>query len=368
MDNRKLLQFSALSFLLALFIVASCSKDEDPTMPADDPKNNLSAMPYQLLSEYQFFEGNMAEQTPVAGVIPYDLNSPLFSDYAGKLRYVWMPDGTSAEYKEEDVLDFPVGTIIIKTFYYDHDFRNPGLGRRIIETRLLIRKETEWLAATYLWNEAQTEATWYRVGTQLNVSWIDVDGNAQSTIYAVPNEIECGQCHNLDNVVTPIGPKVRNINKMYPYTDGAMNQLEKWVEAGYLQNAPSPAQAPKTPVWNDPATGTLDERARAYLDVNCGHCHNPQGSANNSGLNLYSNETEPTTLGICKAPIAAGPGSGGLQYSILPGKPDSSIMVFRMESIVPDVAMPELARSIIHQEGVDLIRDWITSLPPADCN
>ena len=74
---------------------------------------------------------------PAEGVIPYDLNSALFSDYAEKFRFVKLPAGTHATYRDADAFEFPVGTVIAKTFAYPRDARDPSKGRRLIETRIL---------------------------------------------------------------------------------------------------------------------------------------------------------------------------------------------------------------------------------------
>jgi mono/diheme cytochrome c family protein len=117
-------------------------------------------------------------------------------------------------------------------------------------------------------------------------------------------------------------------------------------------------------IWNDPKTGTLDERARAYLEVNCAHCHNPKGPARTSALDLLASQTDPTLWGLHKPPVAAGRGTGGRKFDIVPGKPDESIMVFRMESTEPGVMMPELPRRMVDDEGVALIREWIAKMKP----
>ena len=90
----------------------------------------------EKLSDYGFFQGNIAQQQPAAGVVPYALNTPLFSDYAEKLRFMKLPDGRAVAYNDSAVLDFPVGTTLIKTFYFPTDFRDPAKGRRLMETRL----------------------------------------------------------------------------------------------------------------------------------------------------------------------------------------------------------------------------------------
>lgn len=323
-------------------------------------------LPYENLSDYNFFEGNMADLNPKERVLPYDLNSPLFSDYAQKARFVWMPEGVSASYDEHQSMDFPIGTIIIKNFYFDNDFRNPSLGRKLMETRLLVRQDTAWQPISYVWNEEQTEAEFSLVGGDVPVSWIHYDGSQRNTYYHIPNRNECTGCHNLDNVLLPLGPKSRNLNKDYAYNDGTKNQLTKWVEMDYLENLPDLSSVPKAAVFDDESED-ITLRARTYLDINCGHCHNPMGPAKNSGLTLTIEEMDPYKWGVCKTPVAAGQGSGNLQYGIVPGEPENSILHYRMNSTELDVMMPELGRSVKHEEGIELIYNWISQLE-GDCN
>ena len=99
------------------------------------------------------------------------------------------------------------------------------------------------------------------------------------------------------------------------------------------------------------------------MDVNCGHCHSPTGNANSTGLYLNLVETRDINLGVYKKPVATGRGSGGNKYSIVPGKPDESILLYRMESMDPGIMMPESGRALTHQEAVEMIREWITQLP-----
>ena len=360
---RKRFFYLLVCTLFLVTLMFSCKKEK----PKDNPLSNLDGMPFANLSDYNFFMGEMKNQQPNEKIVPYDLNTPLFTDYAGKARFVYVPEGKQAVYNSSTYLDFPVGSILIKTFYFNTDFRNPSLGRKIYETRLLVHKANGWEAYTYLWDDAQAEAKNYVAGKNVNISWIHFDGNTRSTLYHIPNKNECKGCHNEAEKIIPLGPKARNLNKDYAYSGGTMNQLEKWKALGILSGFSQASTAPKVAVWNDPATGSISERARAYLDVNCAHCHNTQGPANNSGLLLDYYQTNLTALGICKTPIAAGPGSGGRLYDIVPGQPQNSIMIYRLNSTVPDVSMPELGRSAIHEEGVQLLIDWINLLPPAGC-
>lgn len=151
------------------------------------------------------------------------------------------------------------------------------------------------------------------------------------------------------------------MNGVYPYADGRENQLARWSRLGLLEGAPTPAQAPSTAVWTD-AAAPLGERARAYLDANCGHCHSPKGIAGNSGLFLDSETTDPVARGIGKRPVAAGRGAADLDYDIVAGDPERSILLHRMQSTDPGVMMPELGRALVHAEGVDLTRAYIAAL------
>ncbi len=315
----------------------------------------------EKLSDYGFFTGNIAELNPAERVIPYDLNSPLFSDYAYKARFVYFPDGTHATYHARDVFDFPVGTTIIKTFYYPHDFRKPAKGRTLMETRLLIREEKGWKNLPYIWNDAQTDAYLEVAGGRKDITWKDEKGKKQKLNYVIPNMNQCKGCHIKGDAITPIGPSARQLNGDFTYKEGTFNQLVHWEQKGVLKGLPAIAQAPKMADWLD-ANSSIQERARAYLDINCGHCHNPEGPANTSGLYLDYHTQNPSELGILKAPVAAGRGSGGRQYDIAPGKPQESILVYRMASDDPGEMMPELGRKMVHQEGVDLIKEWIASM------
>ena len=315
------------------------------------------------LSEYGFFQGQLADQLPAAGVVPYDLNTPLFSDYAQKLRFVQLPKGTSATYREPEVLDLPVGSVLIKTFYYPHDFRRPEKGRTLMETRLLLHEADGWYALPYVWNDEQTEAHLEVTGGTKDVRWVQPDGKKQRLAYSVPNINQCKGCHVKNQEMLPIGPTARQLNREYPYVDGEQNQLAHWQAIGYLEGLPPAEEIPRLAVWNDPASGSVAERARAYLDINCAHCHRTDAPASTSGLLLDYYQRDATALGIGKPPVAAGRGSGGHQHDVVPGQPHQSILWYRMSSDDPGVRMPELGRQLVHAEGVALIEEWIEGLP-----
>ncbi len=329
---------------------------DDATAPSSDDWE-----PPEKLSAYGLFR-DMARQEPATRVLPYDVNTPLFSDYTIKYRFVKLPPGTRARYHETEAFDFPVGTILVKTFAMSRDLRDATKGRRLLETRLLVRKPEGWIGLPYIWDEEGTEAKLEGIGGTRDVRWTHSDGRERALNYIIPSKNQCMSCHENERVMRLIGPKARNLNRDFAYPDGKENQLARWRKAGLLEGGPPADKAPRLPVWNDPKTGTLDARARAYLEVNCAHCHNPSGPARTSGLDLLASQTDPVKWGLRKPPIAAGRGTGGRAFDVVPGKPDASILLFRMQSTEPGVMMPELPRRLVDEEGVALIREWITKM------
>ena len=354
----KLGAIGAISFVSALLLTGAAPAPDAPVdaalLVADDPA--------PALESYHLFRDSAARE-PNAALVPYTLSTPLFSDYALKFRYLFMPPRQTVSYREQGALDFPVGTTLVKTFAYPADFRAPDAKLRFIETRLLIHKPQGWVALTYVWNDAQNQAVLKRAGVRVPVSFVDVSGAEQRIDYQVPNVNQCKECHSLSGAIVPIGPKARNLNRDYVYAAGTENQLAHWARLGLLQGAPEHSVVPRLPPWDD-ATQPLEGRARAYLDVNCGHCHSRAGLASNSGLYLTFEESNPTALGIGKRPVAAGKGSGDLLFSIVPGHPEQSILVYRMASTEPGVMMPQIGRTLSHKEAVALISEYISSLKP----
>jgi uncharacterized repeat protein (TIGR03806 family) len=316
---------------------------------------------YEKLSDYNFFEGNLKDLSPIDGVIPYDLTTSLFTDYAHKSRFVKLPKGQSAEFQLDKVVDFPEGTVLIKNFFYFLDERDQTLGKRIIETRLLIKKADDWETLNYKWNSEQTEAFLDIIGDIVTVDWIDSKGQSRNINYIIPNKNQCRSCHNLDGKITPIGPKVAFLNKDFAYRSGLKNQLRHWGEIGILKVLDSVEVLPEAAEWGNQKF-SLHDRAMAYLDINCAHCHNAKGAANTSGLHLTVNAPMDINLGIYKATVSAGAGTGGHTYSIVPGSSSTSVMVNRMKSTNPGAMMPELGRSMVHEEGVALIAEWIDKM------
>ncbi|MFN7054848.1 SO2930 family diheme c-type cytochrome [Hyphomonas sp.] len=342
-----------LAGVAGLFLAACSAGARAPSGP--DMAVILADQPAATLSAYGLFT-DLASGSPADGVMPYELINPLFTDHADKHRFVYLPPGKAAAFHETDVFDFPVGTVLVKSFAFAPDMRRPEEGAYLVETRLLIRREAGWVAYPYVWNAAQTEAVYTPAGLRQDIETITPAGEPVTLRYAVPNQNQCKTCHLSGRDIAPIGPKARHLALDGPPHG---NQLEAWARAGILTGLPGEvaADARAYDPWQK-----LDARARAWLEINCAHCHKADGSASNSGLWLTADEQSAARLGINKHPVAAGRGSGGLLQVIVPGAPEESILLHRIASTEPGVAMPELGQSVPDPQGIALVRDWIAAM------
>ena len=316
----------------------------------------------RTLSEWKLYEYEAGRLTPALGLITYELNTPLYSDDTIKHRHIRLPDGGQMEWSSQDSMHFPVGTVIAKTFAYPDPTDDPTPGERFLETRIEVHEPAGWFGFSYVWNEQQTDAELRLGGGKVDVRWVDQNGEQQRNVYQVPNANQCLSCHAQDDKYVPLGPTARNLNRPLNRTD-PQTQLVRWMTDGTLANAPPASQHPQLAQFDQPESGTIDQRARAWLEVNCAHCHNPLGSARTSGLDLRVSQEDPARFGVFKSPVAAGKGSGGRRYDIIPGKPDESILLFRMETEEVGARMPNLARNRTLHAANALIREWIQQMP-----
>ncbi|MDC0887321.1 hypothetical protein OAS19_05985 [Altererythrobacter sp.] len=295
----------------------------------------------RTLEDFKFFV-DPESQLPTKGVIPYRLNMPLFSDGADKLRFLYLSSGTQARSMGADLLDLPVGAALIKTFAFGE-----GADRRLVETRVLLHRADGWVALPYRWNEQQTAATLALAGARVDLTM----PRGEQISYRIPNKNQCKECHGLNGAVVPIGPKGRNLSADW---------LMQMIDTGKLDTMDDGMDT--VPQWESRRTMPAAQMARAYLDVNCAHCHRPGATASNSGLDLRLEQRDPQAIGIFKRPVAAGRGSGGFDFDIVPGKPGESILLHRMKVQEPGIAMPELGKATVDAEGTALIERWILEM------
>lgn len=334
-------------------LAVACGGDEPER--CEVPAGTGPAMPATglclRLSSYRLFT-DLPTQTADPAVVPYQVAVPLYTDDADKLRWRYLPPGGAATWADVDAFELPAGSMLVKTFAYPVDQRDPAAGRRLVETRVLLKQGAAWTAGAYVYRDDGSDADLAPAGATLDVAWRDAGGAAQQVRYRVPDAGGCLTCHGEHQArMAPLGWKARHMN-----TGG---QLEALIAAGALAGAPDPSTWPRDPAIDD-AAAPLDARARAWLDVTCAHCHNPTGAARTAGLDLTVTQTDPDRLGVCQVPLMGGAGRG---YDIVPGQPDRSALVARLEATDPLERMPSLGRTRVDTAGVSLIRAWIAALP-----
>ena len=329
----------------------------------------------EKLSEWALFD-DIPNQIPADDVVPFEVTSPLFTDYAIKHRFVHVPEGETIEYSDTERWQSPVGTIYVKTFAFPVDERDPETGEQLIETRLMVHEEEGWRVHTYVYGDDQSDADRLVVGADVEVSWIDSDGQTRTIEnYAIPSNGQCRDCHGAAPDTRTLGPSTGMLNRDNDYGDGPVNQIDHLASLGWLDRVPPPVEERMTLIdpLDESSGADIHERARSYFVPNCSHCHAPDGEASEHQLFLdYANMDpatgDPFNWGVCKVPTAAGNGDCIQSFDVVPGDPDMSLMVCRMESENAADFMPPLGRSISHQEGVDLIRAWIADMDPGPCS
>lgn len=289
----------------------------------------------ESLLAYNIFLGSPANLDPSNDFHLLELNSTLFTDYAHKQRLVKVPSGTQIKKLEDDSIEFPNGTILAKTFFYYNDERIKN-GKRIIETRLLVKENNTWNVATYLWNEEQTDATLLTDGIETEVSWINREGNSLSTNYQVPTENQCMTCHQSNATMTPLGPTLRNLNHIVDRNGSSVNQISHLQSIGLLDNFDVSHVSRIVDYKNTDAS--LTDRSRAYLDMNCAHCHNPNGWDKSTQRRFdFRYETPLGQTGILRK-------EQKIVNTMIRGK------------------MPFIGTTMLDSEGISLLREFTESL------
>ncbi|RBQ03021.1 hypothetical protein [Pedobacter miscanthi] len=286
------------------------------------------------LSSYQLFKGEMLALKPADGVELFQLSSTLFTDYAEKQRLIKLPKGKQMVLNDDGLPIFPEGTIIAKTFYYS---KVEGKGRQLIETRLLILHQSKWNVATFRWNATQTDADLINDGANIPINFTGLDGEWRKISYHIPAKQECGSCHRQNNEIIPIGPKARNLNITVERGGKNINQLIYLMKKGVIKQSRINSIT-GLPDYHDD-TLPLVQRARAYMDINCAHCHQAGGFAGNTTLNLdFGTDLEHT----------------GIKFN-------KSNIIIRTNQM-GEFHMPKLGTTVIDKEGVELMKKYISEL------
>ncbi len=316
--------------------------------------STTTATPPTFLSQTGAFS-DLNNLIPSSGVIPYDLIEPFWSDGAAKSRWMAIPnDGTHntpgerITFSEDENWGLPIGGVLIKHF---------ELGGQRLETRFEVRASNgEYYYLSYKWNSTGTDA-------QLLTTGLDetVIVNGQPQVWHYPSPSECLDCHK-STVGNVLGLKTRQLNRdiNYPLTGVNANQLVTLSHLGIITPDITDANSnnyDRLAAHND-LTYTLEERASSYIDVNCSYCHQP---ATNIGQFDVRSTTPLAAQNIIDGPVLYDLGITGARV-VVPQEVSSSIMHYRMNSLIPGTAMPPLGKNVVDEEGVQLIADWINSM------
>ena len=334
-------------FLFALMVLIlslnACKSDDDDYVSTTDDDPVVIPLTFETnLSDMGIYIGPLSDLAPDTNVHLFELNSILFTDYAYKQRLIRLPEGAAMEYNNSSLLPiFPDNTIITKTFFYYLDEMDPSLGKKIIETRVMLKTEGTWKMGNYKWNEAQTEAVYTESSSEVPITYINLAGETRNIDYVIPSNDDCITCHNIDNVKIPIGPKLRNLN--FNPMNGTVNenQINYFINNGLLEGLSDNSSITVLPDWTDDVNFDIFERGRAYIDINCAHCHQPGGIVPTGFLLDYRLETPFENTGIYEHR----------------GQIES-----RIQSLVPVYLMPQIGRSVVHDEGVEMMLEYLQAI------
>ncbi len=348
-------------------------------VPAPPPDSDAPAFPRRL-SETGLFTST-ADMTTAPGLIPYTVNSPLWSDGALKERYLALPGDSKIKYNTLTYpqpapgapagWQFPDGAVAVKTFSIEMEVGNPESVRRL-ETRLLVHEkipgtdeygEELWHGCTYIWNDEQRDAVLAEakgLDRELTIKDASAPGGERKQMWRFPSRAECTLCHTMPAKYL-LGINTRQLNRDYQYGEVTVNQLAVFQKLGLFVK-PLPDEPENLPRVHDPSdtSAPLDLRARAYLDANCAHCHRKWGGGNAEFQ--FVTDLPVDELGIVNAALQHGEFELDDPHVLTPGAPERSMMLHRMR-ILGLGRMPHIASGVVDEQGVRLIEEWIAQLP-----
>jgi uncharacterized repeat protein (TIGR03806 family) len=311
-----------------------------------------------LLSQTGAFK-DTRHLVPSDGLIPYDLVVAFWSDGASKSRWAAIPS-EKIKFSPTGEWTFPSGTVFVKTFELSTDAGEPGVKRRL-ETRLLVCDSTGGVyGVVYKWRPDNSDADLLRTSQTEEIPIKTATGETRKQTWYYPSRPDCLACHN-SKTSGVLGVKTRQMNRAFTYPSGVTdNELRAWNHLGLFAPQVDDADLAKLPTLAaaDDVTRSLQDRARSYLDANCGQCHRPGGTVAYFDAR-YDTPLEKQTL--IDGPVLIDQGIDRPRV-ISPHDIWRSIVYMRVNT-VDDIKMPPIARETVDQKGVELLRDWITSLP-----
>ncbi len=300
------------------------------------------------LSDLDVFD-DLTSLEPSDGIVPYEVNTPLWSDGADKNRWIALPKDSLIGFHPTDPWDFPEGTVFIKHFELTQD----GAVAKRLETRFfVVDRDKNAYGITYKWNEEGTEA--YLIGDSEEVSDTVEYAFRESTtgIWNYPTRTQCLRCHN-ENAGFVLGVKTSQMNRTS--SDGAiagMNQIEAFESMGMFRNDVT-GEMPKLASLSDTDVA-IETRIRSYLDANCSHCHSGDGLSSNFDARFTTPIHQQQMINAGAISFNSDPGNA----IVKPGNPEASELWIR-DATLDGSKMPPIAKNTLDQEYLDLLRTWI---------
>ena len=328
---------------------------------AAPPSGNLPAK----LSQTAAFK-NLNALIPADGIIPYTVNSPLWSDGAEKKRWIALPNNgsfnTAAEkvsFSAQDPWEFPEGTVIIKHFELPIDARNPSLTKRLETRFIVVGKGGRVYGVTYKWLDDQTDALLLADGTTQAYAVTDASGKVNSQSWHFPGRSECLSCHNV-NAGQVLGVNTHQLNGelLYPESRVKDNQLNTWNHLGIFDQDIGKPKDYDASVPLDNPKAIREYKIRSYIASNCAHCHQPNGVDAAFDARL---QTKIENQGLIKTLVESA--TSHENFIVLPGAPAESEFWIRDNSTGPD-AMPPIGKTLVDEEYMSVLTSWINNLEP----
>ncbi|MEO8177655.1 MAG: hypothetical protein ABI895_02375 [Deltaproteobacteria bacterium] len=375
---------SAGAILALIFGVAACGSLNDPRrlfepgLGTADPRPaaylNFPAGTYQaprlddesqpdfprLLSQTGAFR-NTAELEPAPGLVPYDLQAPLWSDGAYKQRWMSLPALGVIQVFDDAPWQVPEGTVFVKHFEMSLDESQPEVRRRL-ETRLLVAaRGGTFYGVTYKWNADESDAEIVLDAELEPLSIRGADGVDREQPYFYPGPRDCNSCHGANSGYV-LGLRTRQLNRDHEYRSDfpAINQLVAWSGWGFLDHDFDNTDTMFAPRLADPTDESepLEQRVRAYWDGNCAMCH---AGKDGSVMGWDARILTPTEQqGLDRPPRSGNPSLPSMLID--PGNPDTSYIYVRGDTAEAPLRMPPIGRNRIDAAYVDVLEQWIESL------
>lgn len=315
----------------------------------------------ELLSQTGAFS-NLGTLEPNDGLIPYSVNSPLWSDAADKTRWMGVPTNTFVTFTTNSSWTFPSGSVFVKHFELSTNDLNPSFRRRL-ETRLLVRDTNGVVyGATYKWRLDHSDADLVNTLTNEPILITTATGT-RTQVWSYPGRQNCLTCHTVPSGgVLGVNTRQLNGNFTYPQTGVTDNQLRALNHAGLFSTPVNEAAIPVHPklVPVTDTNATLELRVRSYLDANCAQCHRPGGGVRANFDARF--DTPLDSSGIIGGAVLDNLGITGGKV-VVPGETNKSILFVRDNSVAA-IKMPPLAKNTIDMDAMAVIGKWIGSLPP----